>query len=276
MRNPSEAPVYPFAHARLPAALATALLLAGCAVGGAGGETVQGVRLVARGVLTTCTHLPYAPFQFQRGPDVVGFDVDLMDLVARRLRLRQKVVDTDFTAITSGRVFTLGECDVAAAGMTINQRRAGVVDFSRPYFNSGQVLMARRRPRLTTRDLDAGRLRVGVVAGTTGQEYAQARGWAPKAYENSLTELDALRTGQVDALVQDDPVVRYWLTDRANDGFALLPGLRTREQYGFAVGKARNPGLLRLIDQVIGQSHDDGAYQRIYEKWMGPMPPDAG
>jgi polar amino acid transport system substrate-binding protein len=262
--------------ARLPAATAVVALLLTCAACTAGGATVQGVRLVGRGVLTTCTHLPYAPFQFQRGGAVVGFDVDLIDLVARRLHLHQKVVDTEFTAITSGQVFAAGECDVAAAGMTINRRRAARVDFSRPYFDSGQVLMARRRPPANRTDLDEGRLRVGVVAGTTGQEYAEERGWRPKAYENSMTELDALRTGQIDVLVQDDPVVRYWLTDPANASFTILRGLRTREQYGFAVRKARNPALLSLIDRVIAESHDDGDYQRIYEKWMGPMPPDTG
>jgi polar amino acid transport system substrate-binding protein len=158
--------------------------------------------------------------------------------------------------------------------MTINARRARAIDFSRPYFDSGQTLMARRRPRVTSRDL--GGLRVGVVAGTTGQEYARARGWTLKAYENSVTALGALRTGQVDVLVQDDPVVRYWLTDTANADFTIVAGLRTREQYGFAVRKGRNPGLLRLIDQVIAQSRANGAYRRVYEKWMGPMPPDAG
>jgi polar amino acid transport system substrate-binding protein len=252
-----------------------ALLLTACGAG-AGGATVQGVRLVGKGVLTTCTHLPYAPFQFERGGTVVGFDVDFMDIVAGRLNLRQKIVDTDFTAITSGQVFATGECDVAAAGMTINRPRAEKIDFSRPYFNSGQVLMARRQPRLRPADITADGLRVGVVAGTTGQEYARARGWTLKAYENSVTELGALRTGQVDVLVQDDPVVRYWLTDPDNADFTIVAGLRTRERYGFAVRKARNPGLLRLIDQVIAQSRDDGAYRRIYEKWMGPMPPDAG
>lgn len=267
----------PTASSRPLAVPAVAVLLA-CAVSvtvsacGAAmsGATVEGVRLVAPGVLTTCTHLPYAPFQFERGGAVVGFDVDLIDLVARRLSLRQKVVDTDFTAITSGAVFAAGQCDVAAAGMTINKKRARALDFSRPYFDSGQTLMARRRPRVTPGDL--GGLRVGVVAGTTGQEYARARGWALKAYENSITELDALRTGQVDVLVQDDPVVRYWLTDPDNAGFTIVAGPRTRERYGFAVRKGRNPALLRLIDQVIAQSRRDGDYKRTYEKWMGPMP----
>ena len=69
-----------------------------------------------------------------------------------------------------------------------------------------------------------------------------------------MIELGALRTGQVDVLVQDDPVVRYWLTDPDDADFAIVAGRRTRERYGFAVGKARNPALLRLIDQVIAES----------------------
>lgn len=268
--------MHPIAPPRLSRVVAAALLLAVCAACTARGATVQGVRLVGRGVLTTCTHLPYAPFQFLRGGTVVGFDVDLIGLVAGRLGLRQKVVDTEFTAITSGRVFAAGECDVAAAGMTINKRRAGQVDFSTPYFDSGQVLMARRGVRVTSSGLGSGTLRVGVVAGTTAQEYAEARHWSPKAYENSAIELDALRTGQVDVLVQDDPVVRYWLTDPANADFVRIPGVRTRERYGFAVRKGGDPGLLRLIDQVIAQSRSDGTYRRIYERWMGPMPHGRG
>lgn len=256
----------------IPAAAVTACLLTACAPAG---QTVQGVHLVARGTLTTCTHLPYAPFQFERGKTVVGFDVDLIDRVARRLGVRQKIIDTRFTAITSGEVFAVAACDLAAAGMTITAQRASVVDFSRPYFDSGQVLMARRDARVTPDAFGPGGLRVGVVAGTTGQAYARGQAWQPKGYENATTALDALRTGQVDVLVQDDPVVRYWLTDEANADFTLVPGLRTHEQYGFAVRKAHNPALLRLIDQVIAQIRRDGTYRRTYERWMGPMPPES-
>ncbi|WP_460351886.1 ABC transporter substrate-binding protein [Actinoallomurus acanthiterrae] len=250
-------------------AMAAACLLAACAPAG---QTLRGVHLVTRSALTTCTHLPYAPFQFQRGKAIVGFDVDLIDLVARRLGVRQRIVDTRFTAITSGQAFAVAACDVAAAGMTINPQRAAEVDFSRPYFDSGQVLMARRGERVTPGAFGPGGLRVGVVAGTTGQAYARGQGWQPKAYENATTELDALRTGQIDVLVQDDPVVRYWLTDEANAGFVLIPGLRTHEQYGFAVRKGHNPALVRLLDQVIAQIRRDGTYRRTYERWMGPMP----
>ena len=44
--------------------------------------TESGVQVIKEGKLTVCTHLPYEPFQYNKGGEVVGFDVDLMDLVA--------------------------------------------------------------------------------------------------------------------------------------------------------------------------------------------------
>jgi polar amino acid transport system substrate-binding protein len=251
-------------------ALSFALLLvclSGCASSSAG--TVKGVRLVAKDRLTTCTHLPYAPFQFRQGTAIVGFDVDMMDLVAKRLGVRQRVVNERFEPITNGQALNDGTCDVAAAGMTINGARANVVDFSEPYFTASQVIMARKGSGIT--GLRRG-VRFGVVAGTTSEDFVRSKGIVPKSYETSATELDALRTDQVDAVVQDDPVVRYWLTDPANSAFAMVADLHTGERYGYAVRKGHDPALIRLIDQVIDQARRDGTYRRIYQKWMGPMP----
>ena len=48
-----------------------------------GGAAAAGVTLIASGKLTTCTHLPYAPFQSNNDQGkTIGFDVDMIDLVA--------------------------------------------------------------------------------------------------------------------------------------------------------------------------------------------------
>nr|MBA3265571.1 ABC transporter substrate-binding protein [Nocardioidaceae bacterium] len=59
----------------LTAASALALTLAGCAADEKT-ETESGVQVVEEGKLTVCTHLPYEPFQYNQGGEVVGFDVD--------------------------------------------------------------------------------------------------------------------------------------------------------------------------------------------------------
>src|SRR4051812_11900570 len=99
------------------AVVAAGLLLAGC--GGGDGTpdtpaapaptgavsnepTIPDVDLVADGKLTVCTSLPYAPFEVNRADDVVGLDIDLMDLVAAKLGAETSVKDTGFDGIQSG------------------------------------------------------------------------------------------------------------------------------------------------------------------------------
>jgi polar amino acid transport system substrate-binding protein len=248
---------------------AAALVLTACAVGDQG-ATVQGVRLVAKGTLTTCTHLPYPPFQSARGGKVVGFDVDMIDQVARKLGVRQRVIDTPFETIRTGSALNAGKCDVAAAAMTIKPDRARFIDFSEPYFDATQAVLGPRRLMNTTLDAArAHRLKVGSQAQTTGEEFVHGKGIDSTSYKDSASLLGALRSRQVDMIVEDYPVVRRWLKDPANRGYAVLANLSTGERYGFAVRKGRNPGLLKLINQAIDESRRDGRYAALYRKWIG-------
>src|SRR5687768_11338398 len=103
-----------------------------------------GPKLVTPGKLTTCTNLPYEPFQFKEGDKVVGFDVDIVDLAAKKLGVTQEIVDIDFAVIKSGAAMAAGKCDVAAAGMTITEERKANIDFSIPYFDATQALLAKK------------------------------------------------------------------------------------------------------------------------------------
>lgn len=251
---------------------ATALVLTACG-GGDKGVTVQGAKLVQKGHLTTCTHLPYPPFQSEQGGKVVGFDVDMIDLVAKRLGVTQKVIDTPFETIKTGAALNAGKCDVAAAGMTIKPERAKFIDFSQPYFNATQALMTRKGTTFASLDeVKAKKLKVGSQAQTTGEEYVRGKGIDSKSFEDSAGLLNGLRSGEVDVIVEDYPVVQHWLKDPANSAYDIGANLNTGEQYGFAVRKGHNPKLLAVINQAIDQSRQDGDYNRIYEKWIGPLP----
>jgi polar amino acid transport system substrate-binding protein len=248
-----------------------AVALVGGACSRSGGATVQGVKLVKKGHLITCTHLPYPPFQSTQGEKVVGFDVDMIDLVAKKLGVTQKVVDTSFETIKGGAALNAGKCDVAAAGMTIKPERAKFLDFSRPYFDATQALMASKDSGITSLDdVKTRKLKIGSQGSTTGEDYVRSKGFNPLSFDNSSAELDGLRTGQVGVIVQDYPVVQGWLKDPANAKFAVVANLHTGEQYGFAVKKRGNPKLLKMINQAIAQAEQDGTYKRIYEKWIGP------
>jgi polar amino acid transport system substrate-binding protein len=254
---------------------AVLVLVAGCG-GGSDEDTAApaeggGPALVQDGALTTCTHLPYPPFQFERDGEVVGFDIELMDLVAEELGVEQEVVDTPFETIKTGADLNAGKCDVAAAGMTITEERKAGLDFSVPYFDATQALMAKKGSGITSLE-DAKGKKFGSQSATTGEDFAKQAGIDPVSFESSDAELNGLKSGQVEVIVQDLPVVSEWLKDEANSDYEIVANLDTGEQYGFAVKKDGNDELLATIDEVITTAREDGTYDEIYEKWIGEVP----
>ncbi|MGW1893141.1 transporter substrate-binding domain-containing protein [Streptomyces sp. NPDC002004] len=254
-------------------AAAGLMLAAGCSSSDNGGKkaTAHGVPVVKAGKLTTCTHLPYPPFQSEVGGKVQGFDVALIDLVAKNLGVKQDIVDTPFENFKTGAFLNSGQCDLAAAGMTITEERKKNVDFSDPYFDATQAVLVDKKAGVNSlADLKAKHKKLGAQAQTTGEEYAQKKGYDPISFESSDAVLNGLRTGQVSAVVIDYPVVQGWLKDKANaDAFKLVDNLHTGEQYGFTVKKG-NTKLLAAINKALKDAKADGTYKKLYEKWIGP------
>ena len=255
-------------------AATASLLLAACGSSDtkAGTTTADGITLVKPGQLTVCTHLPYKPFQYNQGGKVVGFDVDMMDLVAKKLDLKQSIFDTPFEGIESGQSLNTGKCDVAAAGMTITDARKKVLDFSEPYFDATQAMLVAKDSPIKGLDDLAGK-KVGVQLGTTGADYVRAN--APKTatikeYEDLALLSAAVKSGQIDAGVNDNGVLYDYV--KSNSDTRVATEFDTGEQYGFAVAKDQNDKLLKDIDDVIAQSKKDGDYDAIYKKYFGEAP----
>ncbi|MGW1911345.1 basic amino acid ABC transporter substrate-binding protein [Streptomyces sp. NPDC002076] len=259
----------------LAATTATAglvLVVAGCSSsGGSGGATVKGVHVVKAGQLTTCTHLPYPPFQSEINGKVQGFDVSLIDLVAKNLGVKQQIVDTPFENFKTGAFLNSGQCDLAAAGMTITPERKKNVDFSDPYFEATQAVLVAKNSGITSlADVKAKGKKLGAQAQTTGEDYVKGKGYDPISFESSDAVLNGLRTGQVQAVVIDYPVVQGWLKDKANaDKFKVVDNLKTGEQYGFTVKKG-NTALREAINKALKDAKADGTYKKLYEQWIGP------
>ncbi|MGN0064772.1 MAG: ABC transporter substrate-binding protein [Nocardioides sp.] len=254
------------------AAAGLPLILAGLA--GCGGEEAKATAaapdptLVYPTALTVCTDTPYKPFEFQRNGMDVGFDIDVAQKIADRLKVRIDVVDVDFDAITSGEVLNNGTCDMAISAMTITGERARVVDFSSNYFNAAQSLLV---------DPGSGIGEVGDLGGkrVAVQEQTTADGLlvsvAPSSTEIvRLKDLSAIRAamsdGSVDAAMVDNGVTTSLLR---GSSFEVVEEVETGEQYGIAVKKDGNADLLRVINDVLAEMRGDGSYDEIYKKWFG-------
>jgi len=263
--------------ARLVGLLAiAALAAAGCGddstteTEGGGSSVPEGIELVSEGKLTNCTGLPYEPFEFEQDGKVVGFDIDLVDLLAKKFGVEQEVTDTPFDGIQSGADLDSGKCDLAAAGMTITDTRKENFDFSDPYFDATQALVVKKGSGIT----DFGQLsgkKLAVQNGTTGADYAQenATGAEIVVFEDLGLLLTAVETGQADAGINDNGVLYDWVKDKTD--FEVSKEFDTGEQYGIGVKKG-NAKLLEELNKVLADAKSSGEYDSIYEKWFGVKP----
>ena len=256
------------------AATALAIAAASCAKDEAT-TTASGVKLVEEGKLTVCTHLPYAPFQSKDiSGKVVGFDVDMLDLVAKKLDIEQDIVDTPFEGIKSGQDLKTGKCDIAAAAMSITPEGQKVIDFSEPYFNATQAMLVRAGALYKTL-ADLKGKKVGGQASTVGLDYvkknAAAGGYEVVDYKDLAAQQQALATGQIEAAVNDLPAWADFI--KKNSGkYVVAAEFDTGDQYGFGIKKDGNPELVKTVNEVIDAARQDGTYDKIYEKWIGKPP----
>ncbi len=256
----------------LTATAVAALALAGCATDTETTQTESGANIVKEGNLTVCTHLPYEPFQYKESGEIVGFDVDLMDLVAKDLGLTQSIVNTPFETIETGQAMNTGKCDIAAAGMTITEERAEVMDFSDPYFDATQALLVKKGAGYDSLDALSGKT-LGVQIGTTGEQYAKDN--APedvelKVFEDLALLTTAVKSGSIDAGINDNSVL-YDYVDQ-NPDTEVSTEFDTGEQYGFAVAKDKNDELLKSVNDVLASAKDDGTYDELFKKYFPNAP----
>lgn len=274
-------------HKRLRAALAgvaalSLSMLAACAnysqpsspAAGATTSTDAPV-LVQSGKLVVCTHLAYKPFQFKQNGKTVGFDVDVMDLVAQKLGVTQEIFDIEFEQITSGAVFAAKKCDAAAAAITIRADREKAALFSDPYFTATQALLVKSDSTIADLPDLKGKV-LGVQAGTTGQDYAKENaskyGYTVKVFDDMTSGANAVLApkGGVDATINDNGVVYNYASE--NPGTKVVKEFNTNEKYGFSMGKD-NTALQKVVNEVLKTAKADGTYNTIYKKWFGSDAP---
>jgi polar amino acid transport system substrate-binding protein len=260
------------------AVLALTLSACGSDSGGSGGSedkaTAAGITLVKPGKLTVCTHLPYKPFQYKDGTDVVGFDVDLLNLVADDLGLKQEVVNIEWAQVTSGAAFKAKKCDMGMGAMTITPERQAAISITDPYMDATQVLMAKKDSGIKSlADLKGKKL--GAQADTTGKKYAdenaQANGYTVIPFNDLALQENNVKSGRVDAAINDNGVLYDFVKE--NPDMAVVAEFNTGEQYGFgALKDGSGPKLVAKFNELLTKAKSDGKYNEIYKKWFGVEP----
>jgi polar amino acid transport system substrate-binding protein len=259
------------------------LVLAGC--GGGSDETDTGAATAAtckpgqlptqqQGVLTVATDKPAYPPYFEDDDPANGEGFESAVAYAIADHLGYPKAKVKWTVEPFNNSFAPGpkDFDFDVNQISITPPREKAVDFSGPYYTANQAVVALKdsdaAKATSLEDLQGANL--GVQIGTTSLEAAEAEiepSSRPEVFNNSNDVVQALKNGQIDAVVVDLPTALYLtavqVPEAAVVGQFSAPG---GDQWGALLEK--DSELTGCVSQAVEALEDSGELERITQRWM--------
>lgn len=192
-------------------------------------ETIQ-----ERGVIKIGTSPDWPPYEYLNlsvtPPEIIGFEIELMDMIAERLNLTVDWIDMDFDLI----ILDVQDkaIDMGISGFSIKPERLEVVQYTMHHsITEGQIIMLEStRDALGITEIDSvaeldalrlggAKLECGVQSGTTQQEELQNE--APDTlvtYSDYIDALADMKRGAIDCVYAETPVTSWWILEAEEAG----------------------------------------------------------
>lgn len=198
---------------------------------------------------------------------LVGFDVEIAELIARQLGRTPRFLQVQFTSLDQSA--RRGDFDIGLSGIEDIPARRQSLAASIPYYEFREVLTVRAGDRDRYRSLgDLKGRRVATLGGTIAYdlllEAERASGITAVAYDDDVHPYSDLVLGRVDAVVLDNV-----LADRAmrrNPGLFTHPGALASGHY-IIITAPENAALRDRVDDILRGAMRDGTLEAIFKKW---------
>jgi ABC-type amino acid transport substrate-binding protein len=244
------------------------------AIGSVMAPASERLSTLAPGTLRIGTYFVNPPFEYVSKGAKVGFEVDLMNEIARRLGLAPVFVNTQWETIL--REMEQGRYDCIVGGITITPNRERILAWSTPYMTTTLSLVVNRAKTPGIQGIaDLKDASVGVQAATTDYDAAiamQKRGEvrSVKVYpfdriEEAMADLEA---GKITAVMKVAPVA-VWLAAKRRDLRIVAQVPNDPQPLGIGFAK-KNSEMVMAMNQVVAAMQRDGSLKRLKEKWSVP------
>ena len=233
--------------------------------------------LIEEGKLIMTTNASFPPYEMtDDNNNVIGIDPDIAQAIADKLGLELVIDNVDFDAALIS--VQENRADVMLAGLTYNEDRDLVMDFTDPYATGYQVIIVKEgdtriaggNDDLMLVDADGNvveDVQIGVQRGTTGENYCQGAYGTDKvtSLDNGAVAVQQLLNGQVDCVVIDNGPAQEYV--EATPGLEIVEGAYVIEDYCAAVDEG-NEALLHAVNTALNELIDDGTVQAIMDKYI--------
>lgn len=232
-------------------------------------------RVRVRGVLRVGMDASFPPFAWLNADGVpVGYEVELAEHIAAHIGVRAQIINIAFDGLYDA--LDAGRVDMILSELTYDARRTHKVIYSPPYFDAGQLLVARDATNdgieLGTEDIRRlldGR-RVAVEWGSAGDMKArQLRGdalqYAVLTYLSAEEALTALASEAADVAIVD--AVSVYQFTKMHPSALRIVGYLTHEPYVVATA-SRSPRLAAAVHTALETLEHSGMLERLRARWL--------
>ena len=210
----------------------------------------------------------YAPFEFKDSDQTYkGIDVDIINKVAE---IKGWDIDMSFPGFDAAvNAVQAGQADAIMAGMTKTSEREKVFTMSDTYYDTKVVIATRKENTISKYEQLKGK-KVGVKTGTAAQRFLEKNkdkyGYTLKTFDTGDLMYNSLSAGDVDAVMDDQPVIEYAI----NQGQNLKISMKGEAVGSFAFGVkkgSKHEHLVTEFNEALAQMKEDGSLEEIINKW---------
>ena len=217
---------------------------------------------------TIASDSSFAPFVFQDSNNkYTGIDMDLIKAIAKDQGFTIEITNPGFDAALNA--VQSGQADGMIAGMSVTDARKETFDFSEPYYTANAILAVKESSTIASyKDLKG--KTIGVKNGTASQTFLTKNqskyDYKIKTFADASSMYDSLNSGSVDAVMDDEPVVKYSISQ----GQKLKTPIKGTPigDTAFAVKKGSNPELIQMFNNGLANIKKNGQYQKILDKYL--------
>ncbi len=249
------------------AAVAASFITAGC--GPQDSAKTAGSPLEPELRVGITTNAP--PFAFRQAGSIAGLEPALAALLGDFLGKRITFVEVPWEKQLD--YLNSGKTDIVMSGMSITRQRSALVNFSKPYLRSGQIMLVRLedQQRFSTgvESLLNSSYRIGTVADTVSDLFVTAaiNGAHEIVFDKPQDAVDALIRKDIDTFVYDAPIICYYAARHQQDQLIPILTMATEEYIGWAI-RSGDSDLLALVNEFIDQISSRGDLQREINYWI--------
>jgi polar amino acid transport system substrate-binding protein len=224
----------------------------------------------AKGKIVVGTSSGAFPFEMtDKTGKLIGFDIDIANAIAKELGVAVEIQNYSFSGLIPALISN--KVDMVLSDMTRTEKRKEVIDFSDPYFVSGQVLLVSRAlvPNATKwQDFDKEGYIIAVSLGTTADLTATQlfkKATVKRFDGNAMARMEVLN-GKAHVLVNETAPVTIFQQQHPKETYALLERFTT-EDISIGVPKG-NPALVEYLNAFLKKYTASPEFKRSYHYWF--------